>query len=212
MLFFCFLWIPLFYLFWRSLNGDQDSGLEGGTWALIIGTIVALFRFFFGSFVHPEGFGLARWVSACIDVVALPAALPFIVGFIFAAFHIISSQGNFTHYAFLWIIPVAAVRALGWSSQSNPLLFMIVPVLWTAVITGIGFFIRLIQNNWGWIVIPAILGAVALPLAAATAYWAFFAQNSILGIVFMVVSFVPMAVSLIMSFVEGRGANRYNIL
>jgi hypothetical protein len=204
MMFFCFLWIPLFYLFWRSLNGDDDSGFEGGTWALIIGTIAALFRFFFGSFIHPEGFGLARWVSACIDVVALPVALPFIVGFVFAAFRFISPQSNFTHYAFLWIIPVAAVRALGWSSQNNPLLFIIVPVLWTAVIAGVGFFIVLVQNNWGWTAIPAILGAVVLPLVAATAYWAFFAQRSLLAIALMTLSIAPMVVSLILSFVKSR--------
>jgi hypothetical protein len=209
MIFFCFLWTPLFYLFWRSLNGDENSGLEGGTWALIIGTIVALFRFFFGSFVNPEGFGLTRWVSACIDVVALPVALPFIIGLLFAAFRLISPQGNFTHYAFLWIIPVAAVRALGWSSQNNPLLFIIVPVLWTAVITGVGFFIRLVQHNWGWVVIPATLGAVALPLAAATAYWAFFAQNNLLGIALMVVSLAPMVVSIILSFVERQNKGQY---
>jgi len=204
MIFFCFLWTPLFYLFWRSLNGNEDSGLEGGTWALVIGTIAALFRFFFGSFVNPEGFGLARWVSACIDIVALPAALPFIIAFIFAAFRLVPFQSNFTHYAFLWIIPVAAVRALAWSSQNNPLLFIVVPVLWTAVITGVGLFIRLIQHNWGWIVIPSLLGALALPLAAATAYWAFFAQNNFLGIAFMVASLIPMVVSIVLSFAESR--------
>jgi hypothetical protein len=204
MLFFCFLWIPLFYLFWRSLNGDRDSVMEGGTWALILGTIVAFFRFFFGSFVDPEGFGLARWISACIDVVALPAALPFIIGFLFAAFRLVSLQSNFTHYAFLWIIPVAAVRALGWSSQNNPLLLMVVPILWTAVIVGVGFFIRLVQNNWGMVAIPAILGAIVLPLAAATTYWAFFAQREYLGIVLMVLSLAPMAVSLVFSFMGNR--------
>jgi len=204
MIFFCFLWIPLFYLFWRSLNGDEDSGLEGGTWALIIGTITALFRFFFGSFVNPEGFGFARWVSACIDVVALPAALPFVITLLFAAFRLIPSQGNFTHYAFLWIIPVAAVSALGWSSQNNPLLFMIVPVLWTAVIAGVGFLISIIQHKGGWIAIPSVLGALALPLTAATSYWAFFAQNNFLGIALMVVSLIPTVVSIIFSFTERR--------
>jgi hypothetical protein len=165
---------------------------------------LALFGFFFGSFIHAEGFGLTRWVSACIDVVALPAVLPFVVGLIFAAFHLISLESNFTHYAFLWIIPVAAVRALGWSSQNNPLQLMIVPVLWTAVAVGIGFFIRLIQNHGGWVIFPAILGALALPLAAATSYWAFFAQRDFIGIALMVLSLAPMAVSLVLSFVENR--------
>jgi len=192
---FCFLWIPLFYLFWRSLH--DESALEGGTWALLLGTIAAFLRFFLGSFVNPEGFGLARWISACIDIVAFPVALPYIICLIFALFGLISSGSNFTNYAFLWLIPVAAIRALGWSSQNNPILLMGVPVLWTAVIVGLGFFIRLIQSRGGWVTFPAVIGALALPLAAATSYWALFAQNSFLGIALMVISLIPMVVALI---------------
>ena len=199
---FCFLWTPLFYLFWRSIN--DESSLEGGTWALLLGTIIAFFRFFLGSFINPGGFGLARWVSACIDVVALPATLPYIVCIIFALFRVIPAQSNFTNYAFLWLIPVAAVRALGWSSQGNPVLLMAVPVLWTAIIVGIGLFIRFIQNGWGWVVIPAILGAIVLPLTAATAYWALFAQHTTLGIILLAACCIPMSISITMSFMESR--------
>jgi hypothetical protein len=202
MLLFCFLWTPLFYLFWRSLN--DEAALEGGTWALLVGTLVAFFRFFLGSFVEPGGFGFSRWVFACIDVVALPAALPFFVVLVFALFRLISFEANFTNYAFLWLIPVAAVRALGWSSHSNPILLMGVPVLWTAIIVGMGFFIRIVQNGWGWAVIPSILGAITVPLAAATAYWALFAQHTLLGIFLMVLSLVPMAISMVFSFLENR--------
>jgi hypothetical protein len=199
---FCFLWTPLFYLFWRSLH--DESALTGGTWALLMGAIVAFFRFFLGSLVNPGGFGASRFVSACIDVVALPAALPFIVCLVFAAFRIISAQSNFTNYAFLWLIPVAAVRALGWSSQRDPLLLMGVPVLWTAVVAGMGLFIRFIQNGWGWVVIPAILGTAALPLIAAAAYWALFAHYTLAGITLLVLCLVPAGVSLVMAFLEGR--------
>jgi hypothetical protein len=197
---FCFLWIPLFYMFWRSLN--DESALEGGTWALVLGTIAAFLRFSLGSFVNPEGFGVSRWVSACVDVIAFPVALPFVICLVFAFFGLISSESNFTNYAFLWLIPGAAIRALGWSSQSNPILLIGVPVLWTAVIVGIGFFIRLIQSQGGWVIVPAVLGALALPLAAATSYWALFAQNSFLGITLLIISLVPMVVSLVMSFTE----------
>ena len=169
---------------------------------MFMGTIIAFFRFFLGSFINPGGFGLARWVSACIDVVALPVALPFIICLVFAGFRIISPQANFTNYAFLWLIPVAAVRALGWSSQNNPILLMGVPVLWTAVAAGLGLFLQLIQGGWGWKVIPAIVGAVVLPLTAATAYWALFTQNNFLGIVLLVLCLVPMVISLGFSFLE----------
>ncbi|MDR2211026.1 MAG: hypothetical protein LBO65_06105 [Spirochaetaceae bacterium] len=200
---FCFLWTPLFYLFWRSLQ--DESALEGGTWALLLGSVVAFFQFFLGSLVNAGGFGLSRWISACIDVVALPAALPYVVCLIFIALRFISSDANFTNYAFLWLIPVAAVRALGWSSLRDPILLVGAPVLWTAVVVGIGHFVRILQNNWGWLAVPAVLGAVALPLAAATAYWALFAQYTVLGMVLLGLSLVPMLISLGMTFWENRG-------
>ena len=199
---FCFLWTPLFYLFWRSLH--DESALEGGTWALFMGIIIAFFRFFLGSFVNPGGFGLARWVSACVDVVALPAALPYIICIVFAGLRIIPSQTNFANYAFLWLIPVAAVRALGWSSQNNPILLMGVPVLWTAVAAGMGFFISIAQNGWGLSVIPAVLGAVVLPFIAATAYWALFSQYTLLGIILLALSLVPMVFSVGSAFLDSK--------
>ncbi|MDR2313948.1 MAG: hypothetical protein LBE02_05375 [Spirochaetaceae bacterium] len=200
---FCFLWTPLFYLFWRSLH--DESALEGGTWALLMGSIFAFVQFFLGSLVNAGGFGLSRWVSACIDVVALPAALPYVVCLVFTALRFVSSDANFTNYAFLWLIPEAAVRALAWSALSDPILLIGVPVLWTAVVVGMGHFIKILQNGWGWVVIPSILGAMVLPLAAATAYWALFAQHTLLGIILLVLSLVPMLVSLGMTFLENRG-------
>ena len=200
---FCFLWTPLFYLFWRSLN--DESALEGGTWALLFGTIIAFFRFFLGTFVNPGGFGLERWISACIDIVALPVALPYVICVIFALFRIISPQSNFANYAFLWLIPVAAVRALGWSSENNPILLMSVPVLWTAIAAGMGILIRFAQNGWGIVVIPAILGAMALPLIGATSYWALFSQHNLLGIGLLILCSVPMIISIVMSFLGNKG-------
>jgi hypothetical protein len=169
-----------------------------------MGAIVAFFKFFLGSFIIPGGFGFSRWVYACIDVVALPVALPYAICLIFAIFRIIPPQSNFTNYAFLWLIPVAAVRALSWSSLNDPILLMGVPVLWTSVVVGMGLLIRLIQNGWGWAVIPAFLGAVALPLVAATAYWALFGHSTTLGIILMILTAVPAVISLIYSFIELR--------
>ncbi|MDR0447745.1 MAG: hypothetical protein LBH07_03665 [Treponema sp.] len=205
---FCFLWIPLFYLFWRSLYDAHPQ--EGGTWALLLGTVVAFIRFFLGSFVYAEGFGYARWISACIDVVALNAVIPFIVCIIFSLFRIISFKANFTNYALLWLIPVAAVSGVGWSSQNNPILLMGVPVLWTALAVGIGFFIRIVQKGWSWAMIPSILGAFALPLLAATAYWALFAQHSLLGLSLGGLCLVPMTASIVLSFFEKRNGDSRN--
>ena len=171
---------------------------------MIMGTIIAFFRFFLGSFVNAGGFGFSRWVSACIDVVALPVALPYIICVIFAMLRIISAQANFTNYAFLWLIPVAAVRTLGWSSNNNPILLMGVPVLWTAVAAGMGLFIQIAQNGWGIAVIPAILGAIALPLIGATSYWALFSHHDLLGIILLALCLVPLVISIVLSVLGSR--------
>jgi hypothetical protein len=199
---FCLLWLPLFYLFWRSLNEHTER--SGGTWALVLGSMVALFQFFLGSFINPGGFGFSRWVSACIDIVALPAALPFVICVVFYALRVIARKSNFTNLAFLWLIPVAALKALSWSAQNDPLLLVGVPVLWTAIVAGMGFFIRIIQNSWGIVIIPVAAGAIALPFLAATAYWALFAQYTAIGFVLFLLTLVPAAASLILAFREGR--------
>jgi hypothetical protein len=199
---FCFLWTPLFYLFWRSLNGD--SAPSGGIWALILGSVIALIQFFLGSFIDPGGFGLSRWMSACVDVVALPAILPFIIYFVFVKLRIVPLESDFTGVAFLWLIPIAVFKTLNWSSQNDPILLLGVPVLWTGTVTGIGFFIQIIQHGWRSAMIPAIAGAVVLPLIAATSYWAFFCQYTLAGTALLVISSVPAAASLGIRFAEGR--------
>jgi hypothetical protein len=199
---FCFLWTPLFYLFWRSLN--EESPKSGETLALMLGSLAALIQFFLGSFISPGGFGFSRWFSACIDIIGLPAALPFILWFGFAFLRIISQDADFTNLAFLWLIPVAALRALNWSTQNDPILLLGVPLLWTAVVVGTGFFVRIIQNGWGIIIIPAAGGAIVLPLTAATSYWAFFSQHNITGFVLLGLTLVPAGISIASAVIDSR--------
>ncbi|MDR0731669.1 MAG: hypothetical protein LBF63_08370, partial [Treponema sp.] len=59
---FCLLWLPLFYLFWRSVSPAGESGY-GGVWALLLGSVAAIFQFFYGAFIQAGGFGLSRWLS-----------------------------------------------------------------------------------------------------------------------------------------------------
>jgi hypothetical protein len=203
MSFFCFLWAPFVYLFWRSLADDSERG--GGAWALVLGSLAALVQFFLGAFISPGGFGLSRWVSACIDIVALPAAFPFILCFVFAGLRIIPADSNFTHLAFLWLIPIAALRALNWSAQSSPLLLIVVPILWTSVVIGMGFFVRMIQGGWTLPeLLPAVAGAAALPFLGATCYWALFRQSTLLGAALFAATAAPAVISLGLSFAEAR--------
>jgi len=199
---FCLLWIPLFYLFWRSVTGNNTTA--GGVWAILVGSIVAMIQFFLGNLVDPGGFGLSRWISGCIDIVTLPALAPIIIYFFLITFKFISGEPDFANFTLLWLIPSAAIRALSWSSLRDPILLVLVPVLWTAIAVGISFFINIIQRGRIFVIIPALLVILIIPFAAACSYWAFFAQKTYLGLLFLFAAVAPMLVSVILAFVRAQ--------
>jgi len=199
---FCLLWIPLFYLFWRSVTGNNTTA--GGVWAILVGSIVAMIQFFLGNMVDPGGFGLSRWISGCVDIVTLPALAPIIIYFFLITFKFISGEPDFANFTLLWLIPGAAIRALSWSSLRDPILLVLVPVLWTAIAVGVSFFINIIQRGRIFVIIPAFLVILIIPFAAACSYWAFFAQKTYLGLLFLFATVAPMLVSVILSFIRAR--------
>jgi hypothetical protein len=194
---FCFLWTPLFYLFWRSVNPGETG--TGGVWALLLGSVTGIFQFFLGSFVNPGGFGFSRWLSGFVDIVGLPVLVPLAVYFLFILLKIFSGTADFAGFALLWIIPVAAVRAVSWSSVNDPVLLVLVPLLWTSIAVGIPFFIHLVINGRRWTIIFPILGIAALPALAATVYWAFFSQRLFPGFGLLALTFVPLVASTVLS-------------
>jgi hypothetical protein len=199
---FCLLWTPLFYLFKRSVSPAGESG-SGGVWALLLGSIVALAQFFLGSFVNPGGFGLSRWVSGCIDIVTLPAIVPLLVYLGLTSLRIVSGAPDFTNFALLWLIPGGALRAVSWSAQGDPILLVLVPLLWTAIVMGVPFFSGLILNapQW-WIIISSGLAALVLPLLAATVYWAFFSQRTFMGFLLFFAAIIPLGVSVVLGIIR----------
>jgi len=199
---FSFLWVPLFYLFRRSISG---AGGVGGVWALILGSVTAVFQFFLGDLVDGGGFGLSRWMSAFVDVVGLPVLIPLLVYTVFIAFRLFSGNIDFANFILIWLIPVAGVKALGWGSHRSPLLLLIVPLLWTALAVGISLFINGIIRYFRWyVVFFAGLGIIALPAAAITAYWAIFSQQTMLGYLLFSVALIPMLVSVLIDYFRAR--------
>jgi hypothetical protein len=139
-----------------------------------------------------------------VDIVSLPVLIPLLVYVIFIVFRVFSTGADFANFALLWIIPVAALRAISWSSQSDPLLLVIVPLLWTSIATGIPFFINCIMRNSRWYAaVPSGLAILVLPFLAATAYWAFFSQQPFLGFTLFFAALIPMLVSVILGVVGG---------
>jgi hypothetical protein len=175
-------------------------------WALLLGSVVAIAQFFAGSFIQPSGFGISRWVSGLVDIVAVPVLLPLFIYVFFVIFRISSSgTTDFAHFALLWLIPAAGFRAVNWSSANDPTLLVLVPLLWTALAIGIPFFIDCMMRFFRWyIIVPCALGIAVLPLLATTSWWLFFSQKTPYGFLFLALTAVPFVIFLIQAFREER--------
>jgi hypothetical protein len=191
---FCLLWVPLFYLFRRSVSAGEGGG---GVWALILGSVTAIFQFFLGTLAPPGGFGFSRWLNGFVDIVTLPVLAPLAVYGVFRLCRLFSGSADFANFALLWLIPAAFLRAISWSSRGDPILLILVPLLWTGLASGIPVFINCIIRYPRWsVIVPSGTAIVALSFLAATSWWAFFSQKTLLGFLLLAVSLVPMIFSL----------------
>ena len=197
--------MALFYLFWRSIAGNNAAA--GGVWAILAGSVVALVQFFLGPLVEPGGFGLSRWASACVDIVVLPVLAPLLVYLFLICCKIVTGTADFANFALLWLIPGAAIRAVSWSSLHDPILLVLVPVLWCAIAVGESLFVKLIQNGRIFVIILSALAIVIIPFAAASSYWAFFSQKTSMGFLFFAAATAPMLVSVTLSFLKEADGN-----
>ena len=194
MSFFCLLWVPLFYLLRRSFVGAVSS--SSGVWALVFGSIAATVQFFLGAFISPGGFGFNRWLFGFVDLISVLVLIPI---FVYSVIFIIKGfTGDFADFSLLWMIPFGGLHAVDWSVLNDPVLLILVPVLWTALAAGISFFINWMATKKRWytfaVSMPCILG---LPVLAAATYWALFSQMTFLGFLFLFLMYVPVILSFI---------------
>jgi hypothetical protein len=199
MILFCFLWTPLFCLFWRSITVAEAEN-SGGIWALLLGSMAAFVRFLAGSFISPGAFGFSRWLSVCIDIIALPAALPLAARWLLVRLRALGRTADYANFALLWLIPGAIMAAANRSGLDDPALLALALVLRTAIAAGLPFFMGMTGNSrWG-IRIFRTLAVTVLPLLAATSYWAFFSQQTWLGILLFVPALLPAVISAAVNF------------
>ncbi|MDR2404092.1 MAG: hypothetical protein LBD78_08695 [Spirochaetaceae bacterium] len=201
---FCLLWLPLFYLFWVSVS-PAGSG-SGIIWALLPGSIGAVLQTVLGSPIEPHGFGFSRWAAVLVDIAILPAVLPLVVCALFALLRIIPNNSDLTGFALLWLIPGALIRAVSRSALQNPWLLILTLLIWTAIAVGIPFFLRIIAERYpSRLMFIPVLFIPALPLLAATSYWAFFSHRRTTGALVLTALCIPMGIRVIQSF---RAANK----
>ncbi|MDR1250195.1 MAG: hypothetical protein LBK63_12950 [Treponema sp.] len=200
MILFCFLWTPLFCLFWRSITVSEAEN-SGGIWALLLGSAAAFVRFLAGSFISPGAFGFSRWLSVCVDIVALPAALPLAARFLLVRLGALGRAADSANFALLWLIPGAVMAAANRSGLNDPALLALALVLRTAIAAGLPCFMNMTGKSRGKIMmLLRALAVTVLPLLAATSYWAFFSQRTWIGILLFVPALLPAVVSAAVNF------------
>ncbi|MDR3325083.1 MAG: hypothetical protein LBS82_03725 [Spirochaetaceae bacterium] len=213
MLVFFILWLPIFFGFWKEIRpkpvcSDARAAFLENICAIATGTAYAVVRFVQADFVQAGGFGLSRYLSACVDYAALPVVLPLVVC---AAFHRIQKQffhrgwtPDWTGFILLSLTPVALVCAVRWGSEKNPLLLVLTPLLWTALAVAVHPLLRFIAKGPSTPrLVVGVAGIVPLPFLASAAWWQFFIQRNLVALGLLAVLVVP-AVLVVCSLLRQR--------
>ncbi|GHU85251.1 hypothetical protein FACS189473_4070 [Spirochaetia bacterium] len=199
---FCLLWAPLLLVFWLSLG---PGGKSAPFWAIVLGTLAALIHYFAGYSIKASGLGLSRWFFALTDIIVFPAVLPFLAWGLLPLFRRLDGEAEPVQFALLWLIPASIAGSIKWSVQLNPVFLVLAPILWTAVVLGIAFFIRIIREQYSlWIIIPAALGIAAVPFLAASSFWAFYAQRTLPGLILLLITAIPSGFVMGGAWLRGR--------
>jgi len=176
---------------------------------LPFGCAAVLLRYLTGPLVTPAGFGFSCWLGGFIDIISLPVLVPVLVCVALAALRFFPSDVDIGGFTLLWLVPLTFYYSVDRSLLYSPLMLVLVPLLWTTQGLGISFFIGCILKYRRWyVIIPSVLAALVLPLAAATSWWAFYVQQTQIGCLFLFVSLMPALISVIADWYGGKKGYR----
>jgi hypothetical protein len=196
MMLFCLLWMPVFLCFWLTIRPENSNSRM--FWALILGAIAAIARFFTPALIDAGGFGLSRYFSAYVDYTSLPVMIPLI--FVSLVSRLFPKTGitDFTGFTLMAMIPVALVSSIPWGVRRDFLRLVLTPLFWTAfatasyplsvisgrVTTGGGPSDRKLYRT-------AALGILAFSLLPPLAWWSFFCNKNIIGTLLLLLTVAP---------------------
>jgi hypothetical protein len=144
-------------------------------------------------------------MSGFADIVCVPVLIPLAACLLLIALKALPGNVDIAGFIMLWLIPLSALRSVNWSLPGIPEMLVLVPILWTALGVGIPVFIGCAKRYPRlYIVIPASLGIAVLPFAAVTSWWAFYCQKTLLGVLFLAATIVPVTVWTIGKFVKTK--------
>jgi hypothetical protein len=192
---FCLFWTPLVLLLWVSLN-PENGGNSGGVLAFVLGSLASVLHYLFYPLVNAAGFGVSRWFFALIDIVLIPAVLPFLFFALLAVSGFFKGGEDPARFVLFALVPAGIIRAIGWSVRSDPLYLVLIPLLWTMLALGISFFVRLVRESFFPRAIPLLAAIFLMPLIAAAGFWAFYRQMVTAGFALLAVLSIPFFVAL----------------
>ncbi|MDR2786113.1 MAG: hypothetical protein LBB83_09400 [Treponema sp.] len=194
MSFFCLFWTPLVLLLWVSLNSG-NRGDSGGVPALVLGTLVSVLHYLFYPVINAAGFGFSLWLFALVNIVLIPAVLPFLIFALLSVPGFIKSETDPAKFALFALVPAGIIRAIGSSAQNDPLYLVLIPLLWTMLVLGISFFVQLVRESFSPR-IPLLVAIFLLPLIAAAGFWAFYGQMITAGYILLAFLSIPSVIAL----------------
>ena len=200
--FFCLLWIPLFFLFRLAFVPVKEDGI---IFALPLGVVCVLVQWYFGELVAPGGFGLSRWMNGFTDIVCLPVLVSLVICLLLIAVKALPTDADITGFILLFMIPFSVLRSIQWSTPGIPVMLVLVPILWTALGTGISFFISCTRKYPRWyVIIPSALGIAVFPVIVATSWWAFYGQLALIGYLCLFASIIPLLIRTVLGIVKKK--------
>jgi hypothetical protein len=194
---FCVFWVPLVLFLWFSLNSGR-SGNSGGVWALIFGILISVIHYYFGPLIEVSGFGRSRWFFALVDIALVPVAVPFLFFALFSVLRLFKDQADPAKFVLFSLIPAGVIRAVSWGAQSDPVYLILIPLLWTGLTLGISFFVRLAFTQTLLVVIPLVIAILLMPFAAATSFWAFYGQMTLVGVLLLAFVSIPAVIAVLL--------------
>ncbi len=187
---FCFLLVPLFLSFRHSL-GYERGGRKGLTLAFALALAAALLSRAIGDVVPAGLFGFLRWAHLFADRSALPALLPLAAWYALKRFRGAAFDAERTDFILVWLIPVAALRAVTRSAGGDFSDLVLAPLFWIAIAVGVPPLIDAVGKEYGIRAFASAASAVLVPILCVTADWAFFAHLPLIGLLAFAAGVAP---------------------
>ncbi|MDR2786174.1 MAG: hypothetical protein LBB83_09705 [Treponema sp.] len=202
---FCLFWTPLVLLLWVSLNSGSRGGSDG-ILAFVLGSLVSVLHYFFYPIINTAGFGFFLWLFALINIVLIPAVLPFLFFILLALSGFFKDKADPVKFVLFALVPAGVIRAIGWSAHNDPLYLVLIPVLWTTLALGISFLWRRARESSFPRIIFFLLAIFLMPPTAAAVFWAFYGQMVPAGFILLAALSIPSIIAFAAAcFNLGRG-------